>query len=115
MERTLRRSVGFSHFCVGGTEIDDLPKRTIRCVQPNGQKTKIRGFVNIFLKSVDFFQPQKVDFLKMDSTYSWVYIEAADGTSGWFKIDVQVDGGVTVRIVDLDLKHWEVFMLYYAG
>ena len=49
---------------------------------------------------VTYIQPQKVDFIKMDSTYSWIYIEAADGSKGWFQFEEDVN---------------RVFRLYYAG
>jgi len=66
---------------------------------------------------VSYIQPQKVDFIKMDSTRRWVYLEAADGTSGWFGFEVEhpEEGGVRIWIKGLDLKHSEVFTPYYAG
>lgn len=32
-------------------------------------------------------QPQTVKFIKTDSTFTWVYLEAEDGDSGWFKVE----------------------------
>ena len=31
--------------------------------------------------------PQTVRFLQTDSTFSWVCVEAADGSRGWFRMD----------------------------
>lgn len=32
-------------------------------------------------------QPQTVKFIKTDSSFTWVYLEAEDGDSGWFKVE----------------------------
>lgn len=41
--------------------------------------------------------PQTVHFLQTDSTFSWVYAEAADGSRGWFRMD-----GYTVKELGKD-------------
>lgn len=67
-------------------------------------------------EEITYIQPQKVDFIKMDSTFQWIYVEAADGSSGWFKTEVyRHEHGIGLRIVDLDMEHSEVFELFYAG
>lgn len=47
-------------------------------------------------------KPQKVRFLKTDSSYSWIYVQGADGDGGWF----QVDG---LKIAELGTDYYEVF------
>lgn len=53
--------------------------------------------------------PQTVHFLQTDSTFSWVYVEAADGSRGWFQMD-----GYTVKELGKDSR--QVFDgLIFAG
>ena len=67
-------------------------------------------------EKVTYIQPQKVNFLRFNSTFDWVYIWAADGSSGWFQIEVvSQEQGISVLIPELDMHHNEVFTLYYAG
>lgn len=47
-------------------------------------------------------KPQKVRFLKTDSSSRWIYVQGADGDGGWF----QVDG---LKIVGLEKDYYEVF------
>ncbi|HBA49338.1 MAG TPA: hypothetical protein DCZ91_16400, partial [Lachnospiraceae bacterium] len=51
---------------------------------------------------VHMMKPQKVRFLKTDSSFSWIYAQGADGDGGWF----QVDG---IQIAGLGADHYEVF------
>lgn len=52
--------------------------------------------------------PQTVRFLQTDSTFSWVCVEAADGSRGWF----QMDG---YRVKELGKDRSEVFGGMYYG
>lgn len=52
--------------------------------------------------------PQTVRFLQTDSTFSWIYLEAADGSRGWF----QMDGG---KVKELGKDSSEVFGGMYYG
>lgn len=53
--------------------------------------------------------PQTVRFIKTDSTLSWIYVEAADGSGGWFRTEGQM-------IKALEMEAREVFAgLSFAG
>lgn len=47
-------------------------------------------------------QPQTLRFLKTDSSFTWIYAEAADGDSGWFQVE-------EFQIQELGLDYYEVF------
>lgn len=47
-------------------------------------------------------QPQTLRFVKTDASFSWIYAEAADGDSGWFKVE-------EFQIQELGLDYYEVF------
>lgn len=48
--------------------------------------------------------PQKVRFLKTDSSFQWIYVEGEDKRGGWFQVD---PGGVKIEGIGLD--YMEVF------
>ena len=48
-------------------------------------------------------KPQVVKFLRTDSTFSWVYVEGADGDGGWFEVDgsqVKELGKISIDVFD---------------
>ncbi|MCH5249002.1 MAG: hypothetical protein J1E98_03685 [Lachnospiraceae bacterium] len=48
-------------------------------------------------------KPQVVKFLRTDSTFSWVYVEGADGDSGWFEVEgseVKELGKLSIDVFD---------------
>ncbi|MDE6701411.1 MAG: hypothetical protein K2K10_10450, partial [Acetatifactor sp.] len=47
-------------------------------------------------------QPQTLHFVKTDASFTWIYAEAADGDSGWFKVE-------EFQIQELGLDYYEVF------
>ena len=51
---------------------------------------------------VHMMKPQKVRFLKTDSSYSWIYVQGADGDGGWFHVD-------GLKIAGLGADYYEVF------
>ena len=58
--------------------LEDLPVQNILPPHEEG----IYYGINHFTVS-----PQTVRFLRTDSTFSWVYVEAEDGSRGWFQMD----------------------------
>ena len=57
----------------------------------DGQTISLEKNLNVYPKpkykdAPTIVSPQTVTFTKVDSSLSWVYLEASDGTSGWFHI-----------------------------
>lgn len=80
--------------------LEELPVQSH--LLPEGEDAMYHG-INYFTIS-----PQTVHFLQTDSTFSWVCVEAADGSRGWF----QMDG---YKVKELGKDRSEVFGGMYYG
>lgn len=83
-------------------EIELLEELPVQNILPPGEEGIYFG-IRYFTIS-----PQTVRFLQTDSTFSWIYVEAADGSRGWF----QMDGG---KVKELGKDSSEVFGGMYYG
>lgn len=77
-------------------EIELLEELPVQNILPPGEEGIYFG-IRYFTIS-----PQTVRFVQTDSTFSWIYVEAADGSRGWF----QMDGG---KVKELGKDSSEVF------
>lgn len=65
---------------------------------------------------VTYIQPQEVEFVQLTNTLDWVFVKAADGTSGWLGFETKYleNGGTMQMIKGLDMDYEQAFKLYYA-
>lgn len=91
------------HDFVAQNEVELLEELPVQShLLPEGEDAMYHG-INYFTIS-----PQTVHFLQTDSTFSWVCVEAADGSRGWF----QMDG---YKVKELGKDRSEVFGGMYYG
>ena len=65
---------------------------------------------------VTYIQPQKVEFIQLTNTLDWVFVKAADGTSGWMGFErVPLENGGTKQMIKgLGMDYEQAFKFYYA-
>ncbi|MCM1303485.1 MAG: M56 family metallopeptidase [Lachnospiraceae bacterium] len=99
LEQVLRETYDFTTL----NEIELLEELPVQNMLPPMEEGVYVG-IDRFIIS-----PQTVRFLQTDSTFSWVYVEAEDGSRGWFRME----GGI-VKELDKDCR--EVFdgLLFYG-